>query len=452
MKLKLDETLFLETLASVMASYPSIPEDQFMSIISLDPTYIEGKDSVGKYGKWLLNLYNKGNLGNFGHVHDALTRFDTNKKYLKNKDIGQFKTIDALDVYLNDENNYNDQSARQKLRDTQKARHNADIETEAEHVFSGEGWDVYIPLTYAASCKLGNGTSWCTATTESDYYFNHYTGQGPLYILINKSNPEEKYQFHFETRSFMDKDDSSINIFDFLAEYSSMYDFFREIMLKAIDFDSLNIESDECSFTLTMEQLATKFRHEYDSRSWRDAVSGEFIADILFGDYFEYFGDRDTSISDLNYYLNLDLVTEYSWELLEQLGYSKDYIINLDDWNDLDEDVLNAFLFAYSDAEMAGSYEEAFNDIIKEIENCNIFDIDYDTSSSQFNFSMSLDDILRYTYDSSYYLEESGYGIISDLITLWFDDFKIYEPYNGWYDFDNDAFKDGLEYRLSELN
>lgn len=59
MKIILDETLFLETIASVMANYPNIPEDQFLSIISLDPTYKEGRDSVGKYGKWLLNLYNK---------------------------------------------------------------------------------------------------------------------------------------------------------------------------------------------------------------------------------------------------------------------------------------------------------------------------------------------------------------------------------------------------------
>lgn len=56
MRFILDETLFLETLASVKASYPNIPDDMFMTIVQLDPTYIEGRDSVGKYGKWLLNL------------------------------------------------------------------------------------------------------------------------------------------------------------------------------------------------------------------------------------------------------------------------------------------------------------------------------------------------------------------------------------------------------------
>ena len=207
MRFILDETLFLETLASVKASYPNIPDDMFMTIVQLDPTYIEGRDSVGKYGKWLLNLYNRGNLGNFGHVTDALTRFEDNKKFLKNKDIGQFKTLDDLDAYLNNPDNYNEESARQKVRDAQKARKNADLDTEAEKVLDGTRWEVWIPKTYAASCKLGQGTSWCTATTESDHYYKYYTNQGPLYILINKADPEDKYQFHFESESFMDAED-----------------------------------------------------------------------------------------------------------------------------------------------------------------------------------------------------------------------------------------------------
>jgi hypothetical protein len=53
---------------------------------------------------------------------------------------------------------------------------------------------VWVPETYAASCKLGQGTKWCTATTENDYYYKQYTrGNKKLYIFINKQNKNEKY-------------------------------------------------------------------------------------------------------------------------------------------------------------------------------------------------------------------------------------------------------------------
>lgn len=43
--------------------YSQIPEDVFNQIISSDPTYRTDKpDKMGKFGKWLLALYGKGNL------------------------------------------------------------------------------------------------------------------------------------------------------------------------------------------------------------------------------------------------------------------------------------------------------------------------------------------------------------------------------------------------------
>lgn len=65
---------------------------------------------------------------------------------------------------------------------------------------------------YGASCELGAGTEWCTSTSKTDSWFNKYIYEGDIYIIINKSNPKEKYQFSYESNQFMDKDD--INIFD----------------------------------------------------------------------------------------------------------------------------------------------------------------------------------------------------------------------------------------------
>lgn len=50
-ELQFNESLLNEDIASVMRLYPKIDKEMFMKLISLDPTYKEGRDSVGKYGK-----------------------------------------------------------------------------------------------------------------------------------------------------------------------------------------------------------------------------------------------------------------------------------------------------------------------------------------------------------------------------------------------------------------
>ena len=69
---------------------------------------------------------------------------------------------------------------------------------------------------YGASCELGSGTAWCTATGQTDSWFKQYIKEGPIYIIINKSDSKDKYQFSFETHSFMDRND--LDIFHGTAE------------------------------------------------------------------------------------------------------------------------------------------------------------------------------------------------------------------------------------------
>ena len=42
----------------VRPNYPKINDDDFDMLINLDPTY-NGGNELGKYSKWILNLYNK---------------------------------------------------------------------------------------------------------------------------------------------------------------------------------------------------------------------------------------------------------------------------------------------------------------------------------------------------------------------------------------------------------
>jgi hypothetical protein len=82
------------------------------------------------------------------------------------------------------------------------------------HMGKVDGFDVYkLPKgrtdLYNTSCELGSGTEWCTATGKTDTHFNQYINDGPLFIFI-KPGSDEKYQFNYESKSFMDKNDQPI--------------------------------------------------------------------------------------------------------------------------------------------------------------------------------------------------------------------------------------------------
>jgi hypothetical protein len=60
--------------------------------------------------------------------------------------------------------------------------------------------------------KKGVTNRWCTAWEGENSRFDYYAKQGPLFIIIpaKRTDDNEKYQFHFETKQFMDFQDHQI--------------------------------------------------------------------------------------------------------------------------------------------------------------------------------------------------------------------------------------------------
>ena len=184
--------------------YNQIPEDEFKQIVAADPT--SGDDKMGKYSKWLLALYTNGNLKleDLYKATQYLTTFHKYKNKLDKKDIGQYKSLPEL---------FN--SVSPYLDNTQAASHKEEIrqiKQDAEKVYEDDEWLVIVPHTEAAAIEYGKGTQWCTAATGSWNYFEDYNNEGFLYININKKTGR-KYQFHFESQSFMDETDSSVDMY-----------------------------------------------------------------------------------------------------------------------------------------------------------------------------------------------------------------------------------------------
>jgi hypothetical protein len=107
---------------------------------------------------------------------------------------------------------------------------------DAELVYDGPNWEILIPKSEEASCHYGANTRWCTAGSSNNYY-NHYSKQGPLYIILNKKDPTDKYQFHFESNQFMDKEDRTISLSPFLNDRPELKEFFKEMFKRFLNKD-----------------------------------------------------------------------------------------------------------------------------------------------------------------------------------------------------------------------
>ena len=68
---------------------------------------------------------------------------------------------------------------------------------------------------------MGKGTEWCTAAPGLEYFKQYYKPNDPLFYILDKSDGE-RYQFHFGSRQYMDKDDNNL--------YPSRYHVGDEIM------------------------------------------------------------------------------------------------------------------------------------------------------------------------------------------------------------------------------
>lgn len=224
---KLIESYLVEDIAAVKKQYSHVSEEDFDKIIRLDPTFDENRDSVGKYGKWLLGLYKKDNPLNSDaditkmlNLYDAAVK-DRTKKI--EKDTGKFRSISDMQTAIENAGEA-ELSDRQKLRQKQ-ANKDYDI------VFENDNWAIFVPNTWEADVNLGKGTQWCTADSREEYGKHYYDGYlkqgGKYYVVINKHDKHEKYQFHFESEQFMNSEDEEINVLEFCSE-NGLSEFFEK--------------------------------------------------------------------------------------------------------------------------------------------------------------------------------------------------------------------------------
>ena len=250
-------------------------DDALDLILSVDPTYDNNSGYGGKYAVWLLNQAKKGNFSrsDINSLKDALKLFIRKADKFQYQDLGRYKTVDE---FVRDSRRVGNMplTDQEKKKQLKKDAHNANNEDKKLLATDGN-WELWTPLSYPGSISLaregGVKAEWCTAYEGDDSYYQDYTSQGPLFIFINKNNPSEKYQTHFETDSWFynlgDKDLGRGALFKFLVKHRN----FLEPLNVTIEPSDEVIVSGKLRATSTIKiqetgdtfRFAEKILHDY---------------------------------------------------------------------------------------------------------------------------------------------------------------------------------------------
>jgi hypothetical protein len=258
---------------------PKLTKQELNALVQADPTTrlndvdLENmskddykKLKAGKYVQWLIKQYltlkTERQSGENGYdrelanvratfmedlykVTDDLKKFERFKgKIQGEKDINKL-TADQLYDAVKDFD--------LTLASTTKAeRKSAEVHPGSKMVYDGANWRVIEiedkgPVGKEAACFYGGNnqeTRWCTSTPGTDQWFNRYIKDGPLYVLFNPNDtdvspttglPKNRYQFHFPSNQFMDKDDRQQDLVQLLnGPMSELKNFFKPEFAKGL--------------------------------------------------------------------------------------------------------------------------------------------------------------------------------------------------------------------------
>jgi uncharacterized Ntn-hydrolase superfamily protein len=186
-------------------------------------------DPSKRNAQWLISVLLKGGmkLEDIDGAKGVLVRFAQLKPRLpvKQRDINRFKTVGDLYQALLPYENQPEVVSNKQLARTE----DAEMAAQSKIVLNNSEYKILIPLTQAAAIYFGKNTRWCTSATGSTNYFDSYNKKGPLYIILDKKN-NNRWQFQFESNSFMDEMDRSISLPEFIAAHPGVADFFENQM------------------------------------------------------------------------------------------------------------------------------------------------------------------------------------------------------------------------------
>jgi hypothetical protein len=271
---------------------PKLSKEEFIALVNADPTTrtnnvdmvtADSKElsnvKAGKYVQWLIKNYlspiTERQPGDNGYEKEVKQVKDTFMEdlYKVTEDLTKFERFkNKLPQEMRDINKLNPSSLYDAVKDfdltlattSKSERKSAPVHPGAKMLFDGPTWRVIEiedkgPIGKEAACFYGGQnkeTRWCTSAPGLTY-FERYIKDGPLYVVFKPGDtdvspetglPKERYQFHFPSNQFMDKDDRQIDLVQYLnGPMSELKDFFKPEFAKGLTLNGEKLVIDSFS-------------------------------------------------------------------------------------------------------------------------------------------------------------------------------------------------------------
>lgn len=259
---------------------PKLSKKEFVDLVLADPTTrlnnvdIEtatpeelGKIKAGSYVPWIVKHYllpkTETNPGDYTYEKDVKRAKDVFMEdlYKITERLTKFERFKGrLPIEMRDINKLTPDQLYDAVKDfdltlattTKAERKSAPVHPGAKLVYNGENWRVVEiadkgEVGKEAACFYGGNnqeTQWCTSSPGTRQWFDRYIKEGPLYVIFNPNDtdvspmtglPKVRYQFHFPSNQFMDKDDRQQDLIQLLnGPMSELKSFFKPEFAKGI--------------------------------------------------------------------------------------------------------------------------------------------------------------------------------------------------------------------------
>jgi len=252
---------------------------EFLAIVQADPTTKMNnidpetanskeleKIKAGKYVQWLLKNYltpkTERQFGDSGYEKEVKQVKETFMEdlYKVTDDLKKFDRFKGkLPAEARDINKLTPDTLYDAVKDfdltlastTKAERKSAEVHPGAKLMYDGDNWRVIEikdkgVVGKEAACFYGGNnqeTRWCTSAPGASW-FDRYIKDGPLYVIFNPNDtdvspttglPKNRYQFHFPSNQFMDKDDRQQDLVQLLnGPMAELKDFFKPEFAKGL--------------------------------------------------------------------------------------------------------------------------------------------------------------------------------------------------------------------------
>ena len=258
---------------------PKLSKKEFIELVKADPTTklnnidIDTANSdqlakvkAGAYVQWLIKNYlnpkTERQYGESGYDKEAKQVKATFMEdlYKVTDDLKKFERFKGrLPKELRDINKITPDQLYDAVKDfdltlastTKAERKSAEVHPGAKIVYDGKDWRVVEikdkgVVGKEAACFYGGNnqeTRWCTSAPGASW-FDRYIKDGPLYVVFNPNDtdiapatglPKTRYQFHFPSNQFMDKDDRQQDLVQLLnGPMAELKSFFKPEFAKGL--------------------------------------------------------------------------------------------------------------------------------------------------------------------------------------------------------------------------